>query len=115
MVAVVVIGVEIAGVDRGQGVAAGDDVGDGPAMAETAARIGSGAVVDDAVFPLGSHPIGVEVDIGVAQHGMVAEKIKSEESGHGTLGAGGDIEEDIHTGTVGGKVDADLAPAGAAC
>ena len=73
-----------------------------------------GAVVDDAVFGLGAHPLGREVDLGIGLDRVIAEEIETQKGRHRSCGVGGQVEEQIHTRAIGAEMDADLAAAGPA-
>jgi hypothetical protein len=94
-----VVWLDIAAVEGGDGVAAGEDEVEGPAGGGGAAAGFGGAVVDGGGFGVVFDPAGGEGDAGIGVDGVVSAEVEAEEDGRR---GGGFVRGDEVVGAGGG-------------
>ena len=101
---VVKVGVQVAAIDRGQGIATLEQAAHRPAGGADAARGFRGPVVDDAHSLPALHPLGGQGDAGIGLDGVVAEKVQADERGRRSGSGVGQVDEQVHL-ELSGQVD----------
>ena len=110
--AVVVVGIDVAVVDRGEGVAASENFFDRPPRAAGATGSFVGAVVFNAPILAVVHPVAGDRDAGIGVDGMVAYEVDSQECGHRAVSVLGEVNQQVRLGgfLIAGKSDEHFAP-----
>lgn len=98
--AIVEIGIEVAGIDGGDGVTPLEDCGERPAIGAAAAGSRASAISGNVEGLVILGPILVKADAGVGMDGMIAVEVKAEESGDGPVRVIGEGEEESNGETV---------------